>query len=53
MPKDLWDLPLSTESPVAAEQYVLAVENRESVSSGRSAAAFHLSDCSITLFVRG
>ena len=26
MAKDLWDLPLSTESPRAAEQYVLAVE---------------------------
>jgi tetratricopeptide (TPR) repeat protein len=34
MPKDLWDLPLSTESPVAGEQYVLAVEKLLSANVG-------------------
>jgi tetratricopeptide (TPR) repeat protein len=34
MSKDLWDLPLSTESPAAAEQYVLAVEKLLSANVG-------------------
>src|SRR5436190_230037 len=34
MPKDFWDLPLSTESPVAGEQYVLAVEKLLSANVG-------------------
>lgn len=34
MPKDLWDLPLSTDSPRAAEQYVLAVEKILSANVG-------------------
>ena len=34
MSKDLWDLPLSTESPRAAEQYVLAVEKLLSANAG-------------------
>ena len=34
MSKDLWDLPLSTESPRAAEQYVLAVEKLLSANVG-------------------
>lgn len=38
MSKDLWDLPLSTESPRAAEQYVLAVEKLLSANSGAEEA---------------
>jgi len=38
MPKDLWDLPLSTESPGAAEQYVLAVEKLLSANAGAEEA---------------
>jgi tetratricopeptide (TPR) repeat protein len=38
MPKDLWDLPLSTESPSAAEQYVLAVEKLLSANVGAEEA---------------
>jgi len=36
--KDLWDLPLSTESPRAAEQYVLAVEKLLSANVGAEEA---------------
>jgi Tfp pilus assembly protein PilF len=38
MSKDLWDLPLSTESPRAAEQYVLAVEKLLSANVGAEEA---------------
>jgi tetratricopeptide (TPR) repeat protein len=38
MPKDLWDLPLSTESAVAGEQYVLAVEKLLSANVGAEEA---------------
>jgi len=38
MPKDLWDLTLSTESPVAGEQYVLAVEKLLSANVGAEEA---------------
>src|SRR6202795_4992807 len=38
MPKDLWDLPLSTESSRAAEQYVLAVEKLLSANVGAEEA---------------
>ena len=38
MAKDLWDLPLSTESPRAAEQYVLAVEKLLSANVGAEEA---------------
>jgi Tfp pilus assembly protein PilF len=38
MPKDLWDLPLSTESPRAAEQYILAVEKLLSANVGAEEA---------------
>ena len=37
-PKDLWDLPLSTESAVAGEQYVLAVEKMLSANVGAEEA---------------
>jgi len=39
MPKDLWDLPLSTESPGAAEHYVLAVEKLLSANAGAEEGA--------------
>ncbi len=38
MQKDLWDLPLSTESAVASEQYVLAVEKLLSANVGAEEA---------------
>ena len=38
MLKDLWDLPLSTESPRAAEQYILAVEKLLSANVGSEEA---------------
>src|SRR3990172_3692815 len=38
MAKDLWGLPLSTESPGAAEQYVLAVEKLLSANAGAEEA---------------
>ena len=38
MSTDLWDLPLSTESPGAAEQYVLAVEKVLSANAGAEEA---------------
>ena len=38
MPKDLWDLTLSTESEVAGEQYVLAVEKLLSANVGAEEA---------------
>ena len=38
MSKDLWDLPLSTESPRAAEQYVLGVEKLLSANVGAEEA---------------
>jgi len=38
MAKDLWDLPLSTESQRAAEQYVLAVEKLLSANVGAEEA---------------
>ena len=43
MPKDLWDQPLSTESPGAAEHYVLAVEKLLSANAGaEEALGLHL-----------
>ncbi len=36
MAKNLWDLPLSTESPRAAEQYVLAEEKLLSANVARA-----------------
>ena len=38
MSKDLWDLPLSTDSPRAAEQYILAVEKLLSANVGAEEA---------------